>query len=256
MRSSASFEQDWRAEKRARIDAVFAESERVGVVQHRSPSGRYELEVVSWQRTKGWTYAEGIVRRVHDGDPIAVIQRNYPAFPFTWCEGHPNGHDYLVAGEDYQGQTVIELDTGGRADHLPDEAEQGHGFCWAAHYLSSDKTLLVIDGCIWAGPYELVAFDFTRLLALPYPELHRWTGDLGTVDGFDDTGTLSWTFTVDVRMSDGKPCAELTDDEDAELLDDTGKYRPDAFGTHTYRARWRHGEPFASTTSVRLGAGE
>lgn len=238
---------DWRAQKRTDIERVFAAARRGGSERYLSPSGRYELEVVDWQVDGGWDYSEGVVRRTHDGRSITSIRRNYAAFPFLWCEGHPAGHDYLLAGEDYQGQTVVELDTGRRVDHLPGPAEQGNGFCWAEHHLSPDRTVLVVDGCYWACPYELVAFDFSRPMDLPYAELHRWPGDLRTVDGFDDSGELSWTFDVEVRLSDGKPSSELTDDEESALLDERGHYLPGALGTASYRGHWRLGQPFSST---------
>ena len=219
-----------------------------------SPSGRYELEVVSWDAPNGWEYSQGVVRRVRDRREIADVRRNYGMFPFAWCEDHPSRHDYLIAGEDYQGQTVLELDTAARVDHLPDTAERGTAFCWAKHYVSPDKTVLVVDGCFWACPYELVAFDFTSPLRLPYEKLHRWAGDLRHVDGFDESGTLTWTFDRTVRLSEGKVADDLTEDEDAALVDADGRYRPDALGTVTWRARWRLGDPFDATTieMVRL----
>lgn len=236
---------DWRAEKRAAIDAVFDSARRGESSRHFSPSGRYELEIVSWEPPSGWRYSEGIVRS-SDGESIAVIRRNYGQFPFAWCEDHPLNHDYLIAGEDYQGQTIIELDTARRADYLPGPAQRGHGFCWAKHHVAPDKTVLIVDGCVWACPYELVAFDFSQPMQLPYAELHRWAGDLAVVDGFDEGGTLSWTFDREVRLSDGKPYVDLTDEEEAALLDDAGKYLPGVLGSHTYRARWRAGDPFGS----------
>jgi hypothetical protein len=243
---------DWRAEKRRAIEEVFASSTRGAAERHLSPSGRYDLEVVQWENERGWNYSEGSVVS-GTGELIARIRRNYGSFPFTWCEDHPNGHDYLVAGEDYQGQTVIELDTGARVDHLTDAAQPGAGFCWARHYVTPDKSVLVVDGCVWACPYELVAFDFSDPLNLPYPELHRWVGDLRTIEGFDANGTLTWTTDEEVRLSDGKPYRDLTDEEEAELLDEAGKYIPGMLGERTYRARWRQGQPFESTEMTCLG---
>jgi hypothetical protein len=240
----------WRSEGRAEIDAVFDGATRTESSHHPSPSGRYDLEIVTWETPDGWDFSEGIVRS--NDEPLSVIRRNYGIFPFTWCEDHPAGHDYLIAGEDYQGQTVIELDTGQRRDHLPDDARSGGGFCWAQHHVAPDKTTLVVDGCFWACPYELVAYDFTRPLELPYAELHRWPGELCDVQGFDEQGSLRWTFTRGVRASDGKPEEGLTQLEVDGLLDADGRYRPGALGTQTYRAQWRHGEPFASTQIVPL----
>lgn len=151
-----------------------------------SPSGQYLL-VVRYYSTKEncWNYSRGTIYR-HDtaneaGSPssqilcdrvseIADVKRNYSAFPYAWVESHPNGHDYLVCGEDYQGQTVVELDTGRRRDHLPPEAEKGVAFCWASAKFESVRQMLVVCGCHWACPYEYRFFDFSAPMA-GWPEI-------------------------------------------------------------------------------------
>jgi len=136
-----------------------------------SPSGKYTLGITSLETRPGsWSYTLGIVsmhykRQVGPKveDAVLVIdqvKRNYSSFPYLFIEGHPNGHDYLVCGADYQGQTVIELDTGKRRDFLPPEAAQGHGFCWADYEFNADHQLLIVDGCVWACPYEYRFYDF------------------------------------------------------------------------------------------------
>lgn len=126
-----------------------------------SPSGKYKLVVTPFSTKKGsWNYTQGLVYAVGSDDPIADVQRNYRSFPHTWVEGHSNGHSYLVCGEDYQGQTVIELDTGKRRDHLSDGTEKGHGFCWVSCRYDETTSILIVAGCIWACPYEYRFFDF------------------------------------------------------------------------------------------------
>lgn len=125
-----------------------------------SPSGRYRLVVTPFETGEGrWNYSQG---EVFEGERlIATVQRNYGRFPFSWVESHPNGHDYLVCGEDYQGQTVVELDTGNRRDFMPSAGIAGYGFCWAAHNFEPSQQILVVDGCIWACPYEFRFYDFS-----------------------------------------------------------------------------------------------
>jgi Virulence-associated protein E len=127
-----------------------------------SPSGKYKL-VLSWFSTgpNSWSYSQGTVYRKDDDKPIATVQRNYSSFPHTWVEGHPNGHDFFVCGEDYQGQTVIELDTGKRRDELSEGTDNGWGFCWASHRFDAPSQILVVDGCHWACPYEFRFYDFS-----------------------------------------------------------------------------------------------
>jgi len=136
-----------------------------------SPSGKYKLVVTPFSTTEGaWNYAQGLVYAMDSDKPIAEIQRNYGSFPHLFIEDHLNGHPYLVAGADYQGSTVIELDTGNRRDFLPEEAKKGHGFCWAAHEFNAEHSLLIVDGCFWACPYEYKIYDFSDPMR-GWPEL-------------------------------------------------------------------------------------
>lgn len=148
-----------------------------------SPGGQYRLVLTEHETRRGcWAYTKG---KVFKGDQLLFeVCRNYSHFPYLFVEGHPNGHDYLVCGEDYQGQTVLELDTGKRVDYLPPNALKGHGFCWAQIHISPSKNTLAVEGCIWAGPEEVMIMDFSDPMSLPYPLLERgdhpnfyeWTG--------------------------------------------------------------------------------
>ena len=133
-----------------------------------SPSGKYRLAVTPYGTKPGcWGYSRGEVYR--GDEQVADVKRNYSSFPFSWIE-HPSGHEYLVCGADYQGQTVIELDTGVRKDFLPDAAEKGIGFCWVVHRFYEQSRILVVEGCIWACPYEFRFYDFSDPMQ-GWPEL-------------------------------------------------------------------------------------
>lgn len=130
---------------------------------HFSASGKYRLVITPYSTGKGtWNYTQGTVYRVATGDRIAVVRRNYSAFPFLFVEEHPNGHPYLICGEDYQGQTVIELDTRRRRDFRPEAANQGVGFCWSSYQFHAPTQTLMVDGCYWGGPYEYKFYDFSN----------------------------------------------------------------------------------------------
>lgn len=136
---------------------------------HSSPSGKYSLNITQNPTKPGcWNYSTGEVSK--DNVVLATVNRNYSCFPFLFIENHPNGHDYLICGEDYQGQTVIELDTGKRRDFLPDEAKDGIGFCWAGYEFDIPSQVLIVDGCYWACPYEYRFFDFSDPMK-GWPEL-------------------------------------------------------------------------------------
>jgi len=131
--------------------------------EHVSSSGKYRLIITPFETKPGcWNYTQGLVYKVGSNNPITEVQRNYSSFPFLWIEKHPNGHDYLVCGQNYQGQTVIELDTGKRKDCLSDGAEEEYGFCWADYRFDANSQLLIVSGCIWACPYEYRLYDFSN----------------------------------------------------------------------------------------------
>lgn len=135
-----------------------------------SPSGNYRIVKTNYGTRPGsWSYTLGEV--FQGKNLITSVMRNYSSMDHTWIEDHPSGHDLLVTGEDYQGQTVIELDTGRRRDFLPEAAKKGFGFCWTGAVPSPDKTLLIVDGCIWAGPYEYRVYDFSNPIENGWPEL-------------------------------------------------------------------------------------
>lgn len=147
-----------------KLDYFVPENAQLGCRrEHLSESGKYKLVVTPYSTKEGsWSYTQGLVFSVGRDEPIAEVQRNYSTFFYEFVEDHPNGHAYLVCGEDYQGQTVIELDTGRRRDYLPKEADDGVGFCWAGHTFDKAQQILVIDGCYWACPYEFRFFDFSN----------------------------------------------------------------------------------------------
>lgn len=131
-----------------------------------SPNGKWTLEIHSKETKPGcWNHTTGVVKR-HQY-VIAEVNRNYSSFPYLFIEDHGLGthpmdsHDYLVCGADYQGQTVIDLCCMERKDFLPDEAEEGFGFCWVSYEFNADQQILTVDGCVWACPYEYRFYDFS-----------------------------------------------------------------------------------------------
>lgn len=171
-----------------------------------SPSSKYRLDVFSHSTKPGsWNYTSGHLFILTNGNYVPMnieIYRNYSAFPFTFIEDHSNGHDYLVCGEDYQCQTVIELDTGKRKDTLPDETFSGFGFCWAGSEYSKQSNVLIVEGCHWACPYEIRFYDFSSPMdGWPYLECVDGLGELINIDSHDsgvkvmEDDTIQCTYT-------------------------------------------------------------
>lgn len=126
-----------------------------------SDSKKYKLIVTTFKTKTGcWGYSKGIVYK--DDQIICEIKRNFESFPFLFIENHKNGHDYLICGEDYQGQTILELDTGNKINYLPEEANSGCGFCGVEYKFDPQSSILIVSGCIWGGPYEYKFIDFSN----------------------------------------------------------------------------------------------
>lgn len=170
---------------------------------HKSDSGKYELHVTRHTTGKNsWDYSKARVYR--DGVLVTEVCRNYGSFPFLFIEGHPNGNDFLIAGEDYQGQIVIELNTGRRRGLLPEEAKQGFGFCWADYRFDSKSQVVVVDGCFWACPYEFKFFDFSDPMEKGWPQIEM-------EDAYADSDS-KWP-EID---GDAFKCFESNDEDDDE----------------------------------------
>ncbi|QDT67019.1 hypothetical protein [Calycomorphotria hydatis] len=229
--------QKWYSEQRRETEEAFTKADAKANDReiHLSPLGRYSLEVTPYTTGPNcWGYSKGVVQHDQGSGVIAEIKRNFGTFPFSWKENHPNGHDYLIAGEDYQGQTIIELDTGRRIDAVPDSAEQGRGFCWAAHYPSPDGKHLFVDGCYWACPYELILLDFSKPMEPPYQELMRWP--VWDVEGFQPDGSFIWSFNTEFRRSDGKRVDQMTEEE-VDAFEADENYN-ELIGDVSVRMRW------------------
>lgn len=178
---------NWYLERRADLKAILSVlepvpgSERLEV----SPCGRYQFSATLYQINEEITSFGVCELKRADGESIARIESNL-GFSCTWVPQHSSGFSYLITHEDYQGFTVIQLETGERVDYIPPEAERGEGFCAMQRHPTPDGKVLYVMGCIWARETELVVFDFSEPMAPPYPELWRRKGD--RVVGFREDG--------------------------------------------------------------------
>ncbi len=183
-----------------------------------SPSNKYVLTIEEYTTKEGaWTYTRGLVKEISTGAIIADVKRNYSHFWYSWCL-HENGNEYLLCGEDYQGQTVVNLTMNKVVNHFPSEGLKGTGFCWVDAYPSPDTKIIAVEGCIWACPYEIISYDFSEPDILPYRELGR-VDNLEKASGWKDNKTFSLTCEVEVRKNDGVPYSLLSEEEQ-DALDD------------------------------------
>jgi hypothetical protein len=210
-------------ERRRQIEARFRWFHRVRADRESevSPSGNFKLTIDTYGTGENtWAYSRGRVFKVGSRRSFADVKRNYSHFWRAWIQ-HANGHEYLLCGEDYQGQTVINLTARETRHHFPTSGYAGHGFCWTAAYPSPDSAVLAVDGCYWACPYEVVFFDFRDPDNLPYKELAR-VDDLAECRGWRNDGYFELVREVEVRKSDGRPYRELSEPEQNDLDNQPG----------------------------------
>lgn len=206
-------------ERRKNIEKVFVPANKVNDSKRivSSPDGNFQFEYHRYSTgPKTWEYSRCVVSRVLDGKIIADIKRNYSAFWHVWVN-HPNGNQYFLCGEDYQGYSVVNLTTGGYHAYFPEAGYKGAGFCWAFVYPSPDGLVLAVDGCYWACPYDLVFYDFREPEKLPYPELGRFD-NISDSSGWLDNETFELKKELELRKSDGALYESLSDEE-MEILD-------------------------------------
>lgn len=171
-----------------------------------SPDGKHRLVITPYSTKKDcWSYTQGLVYKTGNSKLLFEVQRNYCSFPYSWID-HPNGHQYLICGEDYQGQTILELNTGKRLDFLPPEAKDGAGFCWVQHRFDPVSKTLVVCGCVWACPYEFRFYDFSN-------PMEGWP-KIETVDTYVDDDPMWPTFESDGTIK--TYCTQSYEKEDEE----------------------------------------
>lgn len=189
-----------------------------GREEHPSPSGRYKLVLTPYGTTPGsWSYTQGLV---YDGEKLLCeLRHNYHNMAFAWIEGHADGQDYLMAQEDYQGQSLVQLATGITLNHLPLAAKKGHGFCWASISYNVQQRMLVVDGCIWACPYETRFYDFSLPMS-GWPEIGEglYIDAEGKSPTFAEDGTITCYETRERGAIDGTDYASDDYSEEAVVV--------------------------------------
>lgn len=179
---------------------------------HASYSGNYVLTVETFQ---GFL-SRGTVK-AKSGRTIAVVDRNYSLFMHAFVEHHDDGHDYLICGENCYGQTIIQLDTGKRVDFVP--KDNPRGFAWTFVNPSPDGKLLAVESGCWSSPYEMVFFDFSKPMMLPYPELGR-IDDCDEFKEWVDVAEASFDRLHRFSIKFGKREEDLTPEQAFEVWDD------------------------------------
>jgi hypothetical protein len=217
----------WYVKKRRNIESRWKDSkpllDRVGT--HTSPSGKYILKVTpcAFDLHRNWAYTVGDVWSKIDNQPVQIAQviRDHHVFPFVWCEDHPDGNDYLLCAEDYQGETVVRLNTGERIDYIEKEAESNHGFSWSDCKVSPDKTRIAVEGGYWAQGFEVHIRDFRNPFAAPYVRVGKdFVQYHDRLIGWKGNDHILVEREQEYRTSDGVLLNSLSDEQRFEAIGD------------------------------------
>jgi hypothetical protein len=130
-----------------------------------SPTNKYRIETAEFHQKKSnlnWDVTKVDIFDNDSNDKLFSLIINHDLFSHIWLT--KNDLEYLVCSEDiYGGQTVIELTSRKLSSYSPGS----NGFIATDYYLSPDKNVLAVQGCIWGGPYYLKIFRFDDPLDLP-----------------------------------------------------------------------------------------
>lgn len=127
--------------------------------QHESPLGSYLLAItVPFEVREGaWKCVRGVVLD-RNGAAVLDIVRGYGTFPFAFITDCGGRMELLVvSAPDYTGTWVYDLEKPEKA--LVEGSRSGDAFCVGSYRPSPDGRHMVIDGCVWGGPYEYLVFN-------------------------------------------------------------------------------------------------
>lgn len=217
----------WYVKKRHNITNRWKDSRPLTdqVQRIESPSGKYILQITPcvFGLHRNWAYTLGDVFSKSMGGEIQIAQvlRDHNVFPYMFCEDHSDGNDYMLCGEDYQGLTVIRLNTGERVDFIEKEAESNQGFSWSDCKISDDKTRIAFEGSYWTQGLEIHFRDFRAPFDVPYVRVGKdFVRYHDRMIGWKGNDAVLVEREQEYRTSDGKVLTALSDPERLEAIAD------------------------------------
>jgi len=196
-----------------------------------SPKGKYVLTItpVAFKEDKRfWAFTIGKIYKKDKnmtGKLITTIHRNSEKFPFIFVEDQ-DGHDYFVCGEDYQGQTIVQLDTGEQIDFIGEKAKRNMEFCQQKFHLSPNKKIIAIEGHARNKPNDVTEFrsirfyNFDAPMKLPLEETgNRISFHYNEGIGWEDDNHFVVAVIEDRRKEDLKRVRDLPKKERIECIE-------------------------------------
>ena len=228
---------NWYKERRENLEHVFKNGKALHnkTKHYTSDSGTYRISITPMVfREKDteslWAYT---YCNVYKGKKLLHnIKRNSEKFPFTFVENHTDGHDYFVCGEDYQAQTIIQLDTDVKKTFIGEKAERELEFCWQKVFVSPDNNKIAVQGFAKEKPKDFTEYrgirfyEFIEPLTLPLKEIGDRIGyPFGESIGWEGDSIDHFLVAVDEerRQSDDKRISSMTEGERNNTLSDSGE---------------------------------
>lgn len=127
-----------------------------------------------------------------EGKELCRFLRNYGSIPMIYVK--QCGRDFLITSGDYQCITIVDLEKSEVKSYTdPINRKFGAGFCpinfYYDEYEWGDKiTELMIEGCVWGGPFERMYCENINLRH-PIPSLNeaKWADEDGVFyDNYED----------------------------------------------------------------------
>lgn len=89
----------------------------------------------------------------------------------TYYFKHSNNNEYLIYHEDLYGYSIIDLNTLEASHYIPKKSFliktwEDETFIWLKSHYIKEKNLLIVIGCLWAGPEEFIILDFKEPLKI------------------------------------------------------------------------------------------
>lgn len=144
-----------------------------------SPSGKYRLEALcSDKADQVWFALYGLNETTPFCGFHVEDSRGIHAFVQVGEDEY-----FLAATEQCGGQSVVDLTRRKWANAI----DEG-GFIGWEYFLSPDGKYLAVSGCFWACPWQIMVFDFSQPLSVPWPVVAEMISS-GNVDpvGWEDS---------------------------------------------------------------------
>lgn len=161
-----------------------------------SPDSKYFFVANLYRQVNtdlNWTVAKIEIFLADKNEKIFEFIRNDDSLFHSWL--NVDNKSYLLLSEDIEGMSIYNLtDREFYSYSFGDDQ-----FIWAEYYPSPDNKKLAVMGCYWACPYELVVYDTSNPIDLPYKELYREKEFIAKVEWLDNA-TLQLTGTGQTEM--------------------------------------------------------